>query len=58
METDQYAVWHFAAVINLHVSYTSMLCGNSCNITTVMPLADNNTAVLNKTHQLCLPVLV
>jgi len=58
MAPDQYAVWHFVAVVNLHVSYTSMLYCNSRNITTVMPLAGNNTAALNKTHQLYLPVLV
>ena len=52
------SVWHFVAVINLHVSYTGMLYGNSHNITTVMTLAGNYTAVLNKTHQLYLPVLV
>jgi len=56
--TGMLSVWHFVAVVNLHVSYTGMLYGNSCNITTVMPLAGNNTAILNKTHQLYLPVLV
>lgn len=56
--TSMLSVWHFVAVVNLHISYIGMLYGNSRNITTVMPLAGNNTAILNKTHQLHLPVLV
>jgi hypothetical protein len=56
--TSMLSVWHFVAVVNLHISYTGNIYGNSCNITTVMPVAGNNTAVLNKTHQIHLPVLV
>jgi hypothetical protein len=44
--TSMLSVWHFVAVVNLHISYTGMLYGNNRSITTVMPLA----AVLNKTH--------
>ena len=56
--TSMLSVCYFVAVINLNISYIGMLCGNNHNITTAMPLSDNNTAVLNKTHQIYLPVLV